>query len=237
MSDIRTAIERLEGQLPLRRRQADLPEGVARAHRAILNSFATTGRPPGSDLVERLAATDAAAVIERLSTDDLIVTDAGEIEGAYPFSLAPTPHRLSIGDFEIHAMCALDAVAVAPVFGIEVVTSSRCAITGVPIRVHQVGGDVEAHDPHGVRVGVRWQQPDGCAAHSMCRDMVFLSDLETAELWRGADIDSAGIFDLGEAIDFGIGFFAPLIGDDDVDDHTVSSKDDTTPANVSGRSR
>lgn len=235
MPDIRSAVDRLEYQLPLRQRQSDLPGGVARAHEAILHSFASTGRPPTLDLIGRLAELDAAAVIERLSSDDLIVANAGQIEGAYPFSLAPTGHRLAIGDFEIHAMCALDAVAVAPVFGIEVITSSRCEMTDVPIRIHQVGRAVPAFEPARLRVGVRWQQPDGCAAHSMCRDMVFLADHETAEQWRGADSDSAGIFDLEEAIEFGVGFFAPLIGG--VVDHTVSRNDATTPAKVSGRSR
>jgi mercuric reductase len=120
---------------------------------------------------------------------------------------------LSIGGFEVYAMCALDAVAVAPVFGLEVVTASRCAVTETPIRIHQIAKEVRASSPGGLRIGVRWQQPDGCAAHSMCREMVFLSDLETAERWRGDDPDSAGIFDLDEAVEFGLGFFAPLIGD------------------------
>lgn len=214
VTDVLQAIGRLEDQLPLRRRQRDLPDGMARVHRAILWTLATTGRPPRVDEIGRLAGTDPAAVLERLSSDDLIVTADGRIEGAYPFSLEPTPHVLSLEGVEIHAMCALDAVAVAPAFGLEVVTSSRCAVTDAPIRIHQVGEFDEMSEPHGLRVGVRWRQPDGCAAHSMCREMVFLSDGETAERWRGSDLDSAGIFDLSEAIDFGVGFFAPLIGDD-----------------------
>jgi mercuric reductase len=157
---------------------------------------------------------DAVTVIDRLSSEDLIVATEGRIEGAYPFSLEPTPHVLSIGGFRVYAMCALDAVAVAPVFGLEVVTTSRCAVTGAPIRIHQVAAEVHESEPVGLRVGVRWQQPDGCAAHSMCREMVFLSDLETAEHWRGEDPDGAGIFDLSEAVEFGVGFFAPLISDD-----------------------
>jgi mercuric reductase len=178
-------VDRLEDQLPLRWRQRDLPEELADAHRLILHSFATTGRPPGLDVIGRAAELDGAAVVDRLSSDDLIVEADGRIEGAYPFSLEPTPHVLSIGGFQVYAMCALDAVAVAPVFGLEVVTASRCAVTDAPIRVHQHGAMVETFKPTDLRVGVRWQQPDGCAAHSMCRDMVFLSDLDTAERWRG----------------------------------------------------
>ncbi len=179
-----------------------------------MHSFATTGRPPVLDVIGRAAEMDGAAVIDRLSSDDLIVEADGRIEGAYPFSLEPTPHVLSIGGFQVYAMCALDAVAVAPVFDLEVVTASRCAVTDAPIRVHQHGATVETFEPTDLRVGVRWQQPDGCAAHSMCRDMVFLSDLDTAEHWRGEDPDGAGVFDLHEAVDFGVGFFAPLISDE-----------------------
>jgi mercuric reductase len=213
MPSIRIAVDRLEDQLPLRVRQQGLPEALVAAHRAILRSFAATGRPPALDRIEQCSGMDASTVIDHLSSDDLIVAREGRIEGAYPFSLEPTPHVLSIGGFEVYAMCALDAVAVAPVFGLEVVTTSRCAVTGAPIRIHQVAEEVDTSEPDGLRVGVRWQRPDGCAAHSMCREMVFLSDLETAEQWRGAEPDGAGIFDLSEAVEFGVGFFAPLIGE------------------------
>jgi mercuric reductase len=211
MPGIQTAVDRLESQLPLRRRQQALPDGIARAHRAILRSIAATGQPPEVDQLERIARMDAGTVIDRLCSDDLLVAEGRRIEGAYPFSLEPTPHVMTIAGLEIHAMCALDAVAVAPVFGIEVATASQCAVTGRTIRIRQVGRSVEMAEPDALRIGVRWQQPEGCAAHSMCREMVFLSDSETAEHWRGADPDGAGIFDLDEAIEFGVGFFGPLI--------------------------
>ncbi len=211
MSDIQNAVDRLESQLPLNRRQRDLPSSIADVHRAILRSFAAVGRPPGNDLIERIAGMDAATVIGRLAADDLTVVADGRIVGAYPFSLSPTEHLLSIRELRIHAMCALDAVAVAPLFGLDVVTNSRCVVTGAPIRIHQVADTVEASEPEGLRVGVRWQQPDGDAAHSMCREMVFLRDEAIAEDWRGPQPDAAGIFDLSQAIEFGLRFFAPLL--------------------------
>jgi mercuric reductase len=213
MPDIQDAVDRLEGQLPLQRRQRELPPGIADAHRAILRSFAATGRPPGRNLIERIAGIEATTVIGRLAAGDLIVVTDGRIVGAYPFSLTPTPHLLSMDALQVHAMCALDAVAVAPVFDLEVVTNSQCAVSGSPIRLHQLAEAVEASEPEGLRIGVRWQEPDGCAAQSMCREMVFLSDGATAEHWRGPQPDAAGIFDLSQAIEFGTRFFGPLLQD------------------------
>ena len=40
---------------------------------------------------------------------------------AYPFSGRPTPHRVRFADgHEVHAMCALDALGVAPMFGEQI---------------------------------------------------------------------------------------------------------------------
>lgn len=197
---------RLHDQLPLLGRQRQLPTGYAEVHRTILWSFAERGVPPEP-------ASFGGGVLERLAADDLIVTaPSGAILGAYPFTVEDTPHRLVVGGVAVGAMCSLDAVSVAPVFGLEVTPTSTCAATDRPIRIHQRPDGVVSADPSQVRVGVRWQAPDRCAAHSMCRDMVFLADAHTAHDWA-SDMD-ADTFTLVEAVAFGTSFFAPLLGED-----------------------
>ena len=204
------ALARLAGQLPLSGRQAALPDGHAAVHRAILQGFADRGRAPSlAELGESLA--DAEKIVQRLAEDDLVVLADGNVVGAYPFSAEPTPHRITIDGRATYAMCSLDAVAIAPVFERQVEIESTCASTDKPIRIQQSSGVVVSADPPDLRLGVRWSEPDGCAAHSMCREMVFLVDAETAERWRGSDPESAGIFDLADAIEFGYRFFRPLV--------------------------
>jgi hypothetical protein len=210
MSNIDQALSRLAGQLPLSARQAALPNGYAAVHRAILQGFADRGRAPSlAELGESSA--DAAEIVQRLADDDLVVLADGSVVGAYPFSAEPTPHRITIDGRVSYAMCSLDAVAIAPVFERQVEIESSCASTDKPIRIHQWSGAVVSAEPHDPRLGIRWSEPDGCAAHSMCREMVFLADAETAERWRGSDPESAGIFDLSEGIEFGYRFFRPLV--------------------------
>lgn len=210
MSNIDQALSRLAGQLPLSDRQSALPDGYAAVHRAILQGFADRGRAPSlAELGESSA--DVVTIMQRLADDDLVVVADGSVVGAYPFSEEPTPHRVTIDGRATYAMCSLDAVAIAPVFERQVEIESSCASTNKPIRIHQSAGAVVSADPDGLRLGIRWSDPDGSAAHSMCREMVFLEDAETAERWRGSDPESAGIFDLRDGIEFGYRFFRPLV--------------------------
>ena len=67
--------------------------------------------------------------------------------------------------------CASDAVVVGPMYDVKVAVESRCQVTVEPIRIQQQGRRVLSAEPSDdVRVGVRWQQPGACAAHSMCSE-------------------------------------------------------------------
>lgn len=210
---VSAAIARLEERLPLRARQAALPPPLAALHRAILWSLVREGEAPSSrTMAGLLGGVPPGEALARLGRDDLVVLDPedGSVAGAYPLTTEDTPHRLQVGACSVRAMCALDALSVAPVFGVEVCIESGCAVTGDPVRVEQQGTAVADVHPNGLRVGVRWQHPEGCAAHSMCRDMVFLRDADVAEAWRaGGD---AGLFSLEEGVAFASGFFRPLLG-------------------------
>ena len=150
----------------------------------------------------------------RLGNDDLVVlNEAGtEIVGAYPMTLEATPHHLTVNGHPVNAMCALDALSVGPMYGADVEIDSRCHVSGDPIHVHQEDcGLLEVRPSTEVRVGVRWQNPTACAAHSMCMEMVFLKDERTAWEWQGGDTEHISIFTLDEAVEFGARFFRPLV--------------------------
>ena len=214
---ISNAVERLNSQLPLKARQLALPSELANVHRATLTSLAERGRPLNqAELNEFLDGSDATAALKRLASDDLVVLNAAgsEIVGAYPMTREETPHHLKVNKQPVNAMCALDSLSVGPMFDAEVEISSRCHVTGTPITIHMQGGTLQSVSPSpDVHVGVRWQNPSACAAHSMCLEMVFLQDQPTALEWQAGDTENTSLFNLQDAIAFGAGFFTPLLQD------------------------
>ncbi len=212
---IAVAIDKLNSQLPLLERQQALSPGLVAAHRAILHTLAQEGRALTNDELATLLGDDnVATAIERLDGDDLVVLNADKtaVVGAYPMTVEDTVHHLRVNDRAVNAICALDAVAVGPMYDTDVAIESRCQVTGEPIRIHQKGHRILSAEPSDdVRVGVRWQQPGACAAHSMCLEMVFLKDGDTARRWEEEGEGDKTEFTLEEAVAFGASFFEPLV--------------------------
>ena len=209
--DLTAGLTKLNAHLPLAERQAALPDQLRSLHRSILSWFASHGTAPTAADLELDDDTFARGV-GHLAQRDLVVIDAGgRIAGAYPFTIEDTVHLVSIDGASVHAMCSLDALAMAPMFGRKTVTTSICAVTGDPIRVEMEGDTILSAEPSTVHVGIGFQETHGCAATSLCRDMVFLRDEEAARTWQGDAGDSAPVFDLNAAVELGHRFFGPLV--------------------------
>lgn len=205
------ALTRLNALLPLAERQAQLPPPARAVHQAVLRSFAERGRPPARAELQALAP-DLEAALERLRADDLVVLDdAGAVAGAYPFTLEATPHAVTVNGHSPHAMCAVDALAVGAIFDLPTTIVSACAATGAPIRLAQRGRQLEGATPAEARVGIHWQAPGGCAAHSLCREMPFLRDAAAAEAWRQQAPAEREVFTPAQAVALAEAFFAPLV--------------------------
>lgn len=212
--EVYDALTRLDLVLPLAERQAALPAELAAAHRLILHGLVEQGRMPGDgELRPVLAGRDPATSLARLAREDLIVVDGGGTPvGAYPVTIRETPHRIHTGDHSLFAMCAIDALSIAPVFGREVRIESVCRHTGTAIRVHQRGRSLLSAMPsEDLWTGVRWQAPQFCAAGSLCLEMVFLRDRETARDWAAQWSEPVSLLTLEQGIEFGTTFFQPLV--------------------------
>ncbi len=163
-------VRRLREILPLQARRAALPEAGRMLHRQILESFGHEGRPPTlAECAGFPGVEDAGGVLARLAEDDLIVLGAdGSIEGAYPFTTSPTAHRVELMGCTVNAMCALDALAMAPMFDADAVVDSRCEVSGTRLRIEQSGLElVAAHPTASIRVGIQWGTTGGTAARSL----------------------------------------------------------------------
>jgi len=173
------------------------------------------GRPPSrEELIQLLGPDNVEAGVQKLGVDDLVVLDADGKNpvGAYPITIEETPHKITVNGNTVHAMCALDAVSVAPMFDTEVQIDSSCRASQTPISVRMRGSEIlDAQSSDNVTVGIRWQMPSDVAAHSMCMEMVFLKDRQTAEAWQDGDTENTSLFMLPEAVEFGKRYFLPLL--------------------------
>jgi hypothetical protein len=228
------ALRRLRDLLPLKERQQSLDKPVVDLHRAILRSLLDRGRPlTGDEIAGMLGNKDAAAqAVARLVSLDLIVRneissrkaktnesgalyDKGvDVVGAYPMTTEATPHQVAVNGHRLYAMCAVDALAIGPMFDAETLIRSRCHVSGEPISIRQKRGEIlETKPSNEIQVGIRWQRLTACCAHDMCRQMVYFKDTETAMAWQVQDPSLNELFTLQEAADLGRAFFLPLLAD------------------------
>jgi hypothetical protein len=126
-----------------RGRVAPAEGGLRAVHQAVLQSFAATGRGPEQGvLAEAAGPFDAGRVLAELAEGDFLYLDqAGQISAAYPFSAAPTRHKVQItGGVSAYAMCAIDALGMASMLRASVAIRSADPATGEPVTV-TVSGD------------------------------------------------------------------------------------------------
>jgi mercuric reductase len=168
--DISEAVRKLSTRLPLKNRQQSLTPALRELHRLILRAFHDKGCPLSvAELSTELGLVEIDTSLRTLADNDLIVRGSnGEIVGAYPFTTAETPHHLSFWGHRVNAMCAVDALAVAPMFGSEVAIDSNCEVTAEPIHISQDARRVvDAQPSTAVYVGIRWQTGGGAAADTL----------------------------------------------------------------------
>ncbi len=213
--DIQTAIARLNSQLPLKTRQDRLSPNLKAAHQCVMTTLVNKGRAPTREELEEVFGKEKLIEsLQRLGSDDLVVLDeqGSYPVGAYPVTTEHTPHKITVNDHSLYAMCALDAVSVAPLFDAHVIIESQCHVSHTSITLRMQGSELlEIQPTADIIVGIRWQMPSAVAAHSMCTEMVFLKDRQTAEAWQNGDLENISLFTLPEAVDFGKAFFLPLL--------------------------
>jgi hypothetical protein len=154
------------------------------AHQAILRAFAVTGHPPARHDLDQLTAGRAGDVLRALHDLDAIrLTSYGEIAVAYPFSAVPTRHRVRIGDqVEVFAMCAIDALGIAPMLGQDTVIESVDVTNGRPIRVATRDGR-SRWEPLEAVVFIGADAGGGVSAECCCDYLNFFTDRSSAEAW------------------------------------------------------
>ena len=208
------SLDHLNSLLPLKARQDALDPELKNIHRAILRSFAATGRPLSrQQIAEQVDADRVDDILAQLAEDDLVVlsADKQEITGAYPFTVEERVHQVNVNGQDVYAMCALDALSIAPMCQASTRILSRCHVTETPVEIQMNADKILSAIPEDVHVGIRWQSTSGCAAKNLCMEMVYLKDAATAQAWQQLDSENISIYSVDEAVEFGAAFFNPLL--------------------------
>ena len=77
--------------------------------------------------------------------------------------------------------------------------------------MEQEGAELKSYEPNTLQVGIHWQIPGLCAAHSLCRHMHFLRDSHSAVLWQAEAPEERECFTVEQALALGSAFFRPLM--------------------------
>ena len=205
------ALKRLDSILPLLSGLQSLEDKDALLYCKLINSYVQQGRTLSLAEVAGMVA-DAEQALKNIAARKLIVLDAeGNPAGAYPFTSEQREHRVQINGTTVHCMCALDALSVSPMFEQKTIIDSECRVTGVAIHIVQ-NGTIVTEGTLDAWFGINWGAAtnDIACAESLCLEMMFLANEETAKKWLAESADTREIFDLPSAVEFAAAFFVPL---------------------------
>ena len=205
---IAQALKHLNKVLPLKDNQNLCSIKAKQLHQKLLYSFVEKGRVLTKEEIADSIG-DANELVGELKEKELLVlSEADEVIGVYPFT------KIKVNGFEVHAMCALDSLAVSPMFKLETEITSVCEVTGERIEIQQLPNALKNKDEiKDLYFGIIWSASNSnvSCANSLCLQMIFLKDFDIANSWLMEDIDNREIFKLEDAIEFASEFFVPLM--------------------------
>ena len=200
-------------------RRARLSELERELYFWILRRFATRGRPSSAATRDAAAELrlDGESALGTLAREDLVHLDGGgEIAVAYPFSGRPTAHRVRFpSGHEAYAMCAIDALGIAPMFDQAIAIASRDPLSGEEIGVH-IAPSGEADwwpEPSVVVAGATDAPGDSC--QSCCPVLNSFASPDNADRWLEGHPQVRGqVITMPEAILAGRAVFGDVLTED-----------------------
>ncbi len=189
--------------------------------RAILRFYGDHGQPPQiPDIAAetRFEVDHVGTALRALQSSDLIGLDrdSAQIRLAYPFTEAVTAHRVELNGHTLHALCAIDALGAADMYGADISISSPCRHCGSQIEVTTTedGRAPKSVAPAGAVVWYDFAY-DGCAAGSCCPAIAFFCSDAHLQQWLDAQTprrDGTGLT-VDEALEVGRAIFGPVLTD------------------------
>ena len=184
-------------------------------YRWILERFAQAA-PPDAAAVARFArdhGLEPDQALARLADEDLVHTGAdGSVSVAYPFSARPRGHRVLIDDRRwVEAMCAIDALGIAPMLDLPIEITSKDPVSGAEIWVRLDPAEGAWWEPQSAVVLAGSTCCDGPSVSGCCDVLSFFEQPETAERYLREHADVAGLpISIPEAIEAGRALFGDI---------------------------
>ena len=179
----------------------------------ILRRFSEVGAVQGDTASAKAAQLDLDfdKARDQLAAEDLVHFDAdGSIAVAYPFSGRPTSHRVLLGGRSVYAMCAIDALGIAPMFDRAIVVTSHDPITDAEINVWLQPDGAATWQPEEAVV-VTGRCCEGAAFEGCCRVLNFFASSENAERYLSERAVHGFPITLPQAIDVGRAIFGDVL--------------------------
>lgn len=184
--------------------------------RTIHDRFVAEGGPVEAEAVARHlpghARREVDEAIGRLDERDLILAQDGKVMLAYPFAATPTAFRVCLPDGrERYAVCAIDALGIAPMVGQPVRVRSSCHHCGEPLEI-----DVRPDGPVGGGGIMVWVGERGDirqkACSSICLALNFFRSKDHLREWweKHPEVPGAAAV-LEEAFKLGARIFGELL--------------------------
>ena len=211
---VKKATRRLNEILPLKERRKKNSSQIESLYQKILKSFVFTGNVLSKNEMKKYVDNVEDAIQVLNDNKMVVVSDSGDLIGAYPFTMEDRENKVRVNGFELNAMCAVDSLAVSLMYDITTKIYSRCRITNAPIYLEQSGTKIINFDENiDVHVCIAWEAANiniKCA-DSLCMEMFFVDSRKTADIWQKSETTNREIFTLDEAVELARQFFVPLV--------------------------
>jgi predicted NBD/HSP70 family sugar kinase len=147
----------------------------------VIERFALATPPTAAHLAKQAQALalDIDEAVAALARDDLVhVDETGAVTVAYPFSARARGHEVAVGGHVVQAMCAIDALGIAPMLDQPIEVRSHDPISGSEIRVNANPDGAAAWQPE---TAVVLAGRSACEGPSYCGCCDVLNFFETTE--------------------------------------------------------
>jgi hypothetical protein len=187
---------------------------------AVLGLYAALGRAPRNPEIAAVAGISPEATVKVLrrlrGRDQVVLDEAGDaVIGAYPFTERKTGHRVRIGERDLNAMCAIDALGAGAMYGRDTAIESSCheCAQRIHIETKDDGTALKAWSPASAVVWAGLASRGGCAATSLCTVIIFFCSDVHLESWRTANPAGPPGYRLSleEAMQVGKAVFVPML--------------------------
>jgi hypothetical protein len=185
----------------------------------VLELFARSGRPPHLHEIgdeTGFAGGNVRTLVAEPEAHDLLGSDpsADVVLYAYPFTGDPTEHRVWLRGRQLRAVCAIDALGIAAMFGTDVVIESSCRVCGAGIEIGTAQDGKSLSYARPVEAVVWYDLAySGCAAASCCRSIAFFCSETELQPWVSAQTPQPTGYrlTLDDALEVGRALFEPVL--------------------------